>query len=69
MKIEIPTSHSVANKIKNLFDDKILKPKNMNLISIDEISKDSVLVKIDWEHGELRDVFFLGYWTSYTNLP
>lgn len=65
MLIEIPTSNEVATKIKDLFNDKILKPKNMELICIDTLSKDTVIVKIDWKHGELRDVFFLGYLANY----
>jgi hypothetical protein len=65
MKLEIPTSPAVAEKIKNLFEDKVLKPKNMKLIHISVLSHDTHVVKIDWQHGELAEIFFLGYWTSH----
>ena len=67
MKIEIPTSPEVGEKIKKLFADTILKPENMKLINIESVSEDAVLVSIDWSSTELRDVFFLGYWTNYVS--
>lgn len=65
MKIEIPTSPQVADKIKKLFDDNVLRPQNMTLLGVQELSNDQVIVHIDWQHGEIRDVFFLGYWTNH----
>lgn len=65
MKIEIPTSPEIGEQIKLLFADRILKPVNMELVRIEPISEVAVLVSIDCRALELRDVFFLGYRTSY----
>ena len=67
MKIEIPTSPEVGEKIKALFADRILKPKNMKLLRIEPVSEEAILVYIDWKPMELKDVFFLGYWTNYVS--
>lgn len=68
MKVEIPTSPELAQKISNLFQNKILKPKNMTLVRIDENDGTFHTVHIEWKHGELSDLFFLGYWTKYESL-
>ncbi len=67
MKFQIPTSPEVAEKIKLFFADDVLKPKNMKLVKIETISETAVLVYISGKHLELRDVFFLGYWTNYVS--
>lgn len=67
VKIEIPTSPQVGEKIKALFADAILKPTNMKLLKIEVVSETAVLVHINGTDIELRDVFFLGYWTNYTS--
>jgi hypothetical protein len=64
MKLEIPTSPEVGQKIKALFEDPVLKPYNMELVKIEALSQSAVLVHIDCRSVELRDVFFLGYWTN-----
>lgn len=65
MKFEIPASPEVGEKIKALFADDVLKPNNMKLVKIEVISEAAILVHIDGKHIELRDIFFLGYWTNY----
>jgi hypothetical protein len=67
MRIEIPTSPEAGEKIKALFEDQVLKPKNMKLLQIETISCTAILIHIDGEHITLRDVFFLGYWTNYVS--
>ena len=64
MKLEIPASPEVGQKIKALFANSVLKPYNMELVKIEAISESAILVHIYCKSVELRDVFFLGYWTN-----
>lgn len=64
MIIEIPTSPAVSQKIQNLFNDKVLKPKNMDLMSVNLNDGTYHTIRIDWKHGELSEIFFLGYWAA-----
>jgi DNA mismatch repair ATPase MutL len=67
MKIEIPTSPEAGEKIRKLFADHVLKPKNMTLKKIEAISETAILVHIDGTNIELSDLFFMGYWTNYAS--
>lgn len=67
MRFTIATSKSVADKIVAMQQDKVLKNKNIEIISVSPLysdKNDTYIVDVSWKGDDLQDIFFFGYWTN-----